>query len=178
MTGIIPLTKGYVALVDDQDYEYIIQFKWHPSVRAHTVYAQSTQLGGVLLHRIIMNPAPALIVHHKDKNGLNCQRENLVVITQSQNLMFTSKKTLTKNKYKGVYSNKYQSAYTINKFYAQIRVRGKRLHLGMFPTEEEAALAYNRAARLHYGDGNFEPNVITSNQEGESWLETAPGLML
>ena len=40
----IPLTQGYVALVDDEDYERVAQFTWHAGIDCRAVYAQRSPL--------------------------------------------------------------------------------------------------------------------------------------
>ena len=51
----------------------------------------------------------------------------------------------TKGKYKGVRQNR-------NRFVSSIRINGKSTYLGSYATEEEAAIAYDRALLANGGD--------------------------
>ena len=95
----IPLTKGYVALVDDEDYELATSVRWtacesivNIDGRQHVrgVYAVSKHKDEhgkiVSLHRMIMCPPPHLVVDHIDGDGLNNTRSNLRVATYSENI--------------------------------------------------------------------------------------------
>ena len=92
MTTTIKLTRGKVALIDDDDFELVSKFKWsahHRRIGA-TWYAR-TNVGSwpnqspVYLHRLVMNASGGQIVDHIDGNGLNCQKDNLRICTHSQN---------------------------------------------------------------------------------------------
>ena len=145
----IELTQGYVALIDDEDFERVSQHKWFASVRKQTVYAHRSipsgkgKQGVQTLHRFVLglpaghNPE----VDHEDRNGLNCQRYNLRVATGQQN----SYNRFPKGKYKGVSLDK-----RTEKWRARIHVGRKEMHLGYFPSQELAAAAYDTAALKYY----------------------------
>src|SRR4051794_4203372 len=102
MTKTIPLTKGYEAIVDDEDYERVSQYKWCASVRKHTVYAQVSSKGVFfLMHRLIMDAPKQLQVDHRDGNGLNNTKANLRLASQGQNLGNLHSRTGA-SQYKGV----------------------------------------------------------------------------
>lgn len=87
----IPLSQGLVALVDDEDYEELSQYKWHAvkhrntyyAVRNHPVYPSYRV--NVKMHRQIMRAQENEIIDHKNGNGLDCQRNNLRIASSSQN---------------------------------------------------------------------------------------------
>lgn len=174
MTGIIPLTKGFVALVDECDYERVTGYNWTADESKWTTYAVTNGTSPrTRLHVFIMRPDHGLIVHHKDGNGLNCQRHNLEVLSQADHSRFSAlRRNKSGSKYRGVSCDKRD-----NIFYARISVDYKNYNLGRFKTEEEAALAYNEAAKLMLGEGNFVPNVITTSSEEKHspCLETGSG---
>ena len=78
---------------------------------------------------------------HADRNSLNNQKENLRQCSYSQNAMNMSKRPGGTSKYKGVSFNT-----KCAKWKSKITVNGVEYHLGLFKTEEEAALAYNEKA--------------------------------
>jgi hypothetical protein len=146
----ISLTKGYVALVDDCDYERVSQFKWRAHVRRKTVYAVRG-VGRTMqqLHRFILNlePCDKCKVDHRDRNGLNNCRGNLRVCTHGENLRNQDKHSNNTTGWKGV------SWYAQGrKFRAHINSNGKYIHIGYFHNPITAALEYDKAAIKHHGD--------------------------
>ncbi len=154
----VQLTKGYVALVDDQDYERVAQYKWFANeVKCkgvqYAVYAQRTvkrcdgTRTSLMLHRFILEVIdPKIEVDHEDADGLNCQRYNLRKATHTQNQHNQGKQHRNTSGFKGVYKHAKNKNWI-----AQIRDRGKTKHLGCFNSAKEAAKAYDEAARRFYG---------------------------
>ena len=158
----IPLTQGKFALVDDEDYEYLNQFKWFASKanKREAYYAlrndytvnPSKQLW---MHRIIMKPTGKMIIDHINGDGLDNRRKNLRICTRRQNAFNRGSGKGSASKYLGV------SWYTyLKKWRSAIRVNGNSRHLGYFKTELEAAIISNIAMRKHYGEF-ARPNKLT-----------------
>ena len=150
----IELSQGKVALVDDDDYEWLNQWSWHAmNNRGWGWYAvrSSPRVDGkhhaILMHRQITDAQPEQTVDHKDRNGINNRQENLRLCTQSQNLANQKKRAGCSSRYKGVSWCKRD-----NKWRAKIKVHYKNIHLGLFDDEIEAALSYNDAAAEHFGE--------------------------
>lgn len=84
----IKLTQGYVALVNDEDYDRLVQYNWNAQERMYTVYAyRNCRDSGSsrAMHTDIMGKRPGFDIDHKDRNGLNNCRSNLRFATKSQN---------------------------------------------------------------------------------------------
>jgi len=146
----IKLTQGKVALVDDEDFEYLNQFKWYAHKGKHTFYARRVEKiegkqSRFYMHRVLLGLDVGELCDHEDSNGLNNQKSNIRKSTYSQNN--TNKRVKANKKlsnFYGVYKakNRYKAAIGINK---------KTIHLGSFINEKDAALAYNSKALEVYG---------------------------
>ena len=147
---LITLTQGKVAIVDDDDYEYLNRFKWHISGKPTRRYAQAKINGKlVLMHQIILPPIQDCTgIDHRDCNSLNNQKYNLRYASDSQNVGNSRVQTVPKSsKYKGVYFDKSRTNWQ-----AYIKFHYKYIHLGRFNSEDDAAEAYNEAAIKYFGE--------------------------
>lgn len=148
----LQLTGGYVALVDDEDYERASGYKWRPQIlrrkdgSVKKVYARRRiKDKAQLLHRFIIGLDDLQTdIDHEDHNGLNCQRQNLRVATRSQNSRNARKTPLPRSsRFKGVC---WYKRYEI--WRAQVGAK----HLGYFNSELDAALAYDEAVVKQFGE--------------------------
>jgi len=82
------------ALVDDEDFEYLNQFKWSVSFGGYATRAKEVEGGRytiIQMHREIMNTPRGLVVDHWDHNGLNNQKSNLKNCTIHENAQNSKK---------------------------------------------------------------------------------------
>jgi hypothetical protein len=141
----IDLGRGFVAMVDAEDYERLSQWKWNAQISRNTVYAVRSVRGSTYyMHRELFPDSDK--VDHEDGNGLNNCRYNLRPCSQSNNMRNTRKHKVGTSKFKGAHFNKRKQVW---QSYICIP---KRTHLGYYSTEVEAALAYNFAAAHHFGE--------------------------
>lgn len=155
MSNLIPLTRGYSAIVDDEDYEWLSRWKWYALVDKHTVYAarEETVNGNstcVMMHRRICNTPDGYETDHWDGNGLHNCRANLRVVTKSQNMWNRKPQTNGTSPHKGVGWHKSRQ-----KWRARIRVNGQQFHIGHFNSEKDAAAAYAARAAVEFGEFNY-----------------------
>lgn len=154
------------VLVDDQDLHllqgwglYIVK---HRRLFARLYRYEDGVLVQKYLHHIILNSGKDDYTDFINGNALDCRRENLKKQTHAD-LMAKARKSYQESRTghrrkhysEAEYTGKYKNVYyqkDLNKFTTKISVNRKRIHLGVFNTEKEAALAYNAAARLYFGE--------------------------
>lgn len=147
----IPLSQGKFALVDDDDYDFLIQWKWYAHKERESYYAvrKSVRLNGkqkmIYMHHILLGTPVGMKCDHQDRNSLNNQRRNLRIATNAQNLINRPSQSNNKLGIKGVYR-------VGNKFRASIIFKGKTIHLGAYSSLKEAGKAYDRKAKELFGD--------------------------
>jgi len=148
----IPLTRGFYAIVDPDDFIWLSKFKWCVSKGTEGNYAvRNVRIGRrrtkmLLMHREIMKSPEELFVDHRNNDGLDNRKANLRPATHSQN-MFNRRKTRkkTSSRFIGVCFDKYYGRWL-----ASICCHGKSFNLGRFDNEIDAAKAHDRAAREYH----------------------------
>jgi hypothetical protein len=144
MSKEIKLTRGLVAIVDDEDYDFLSQRKWTAMPVRDGFYAYN-KIG--LMHRIVMKAPKGTQVDHADGNKLDNRKSNLRFCTASQNLY--NRKTPKSNRlgFTGVCERKNEHRFT-----AYIHANKVRYWLGSFATAIEAALARDKKAKELHGE--------------------------
>jgi len=154
----IPLTQEQVSLVDNEDFDELIKSKWFAvwDKATQSFYAMRSgkDSNGVkrerAMHRAIINPSKGKQIDHKNHDTLNNQRSNLREASGTQNQGNQRLKTCNTSGFKGVSFYKDQ-----NKWGARIQYLGKKKHLGIFNHKIDAAKAYNKEAKILFGDFAF-----------------------
>ena len=143
----ITLTQGKLTIVDDEDYEFLNQWKWHYGGKGYavrTIYTGSRTNGTrkgikIMMHRIIMKTPVGMETDHRNGNTLDNRKVNLRNCTRIQNRW--NNKSKGYSWHKG--DKKYQVTITINK---------QSKYLGSFKTKEEAINIYKKAAKQYFGE--------------------------
>lgn len=137
----INLTKGFKTMVDDEDYAKVIKRTWH----FEHGYARSSYPTYIYMHQLILGKSGT--TDHINGNGLDNRRINLRKCTARQNSLNHGFNKNNTSGYKGVGWHK-----QVSKWRAYIEVNKKHISLGLFENKKEAALAYNTAAKKHFGE--------------------------
>jgi hypothetical protein len=136
------------VLCDADDYDRIKEHRWYMSSNGYvrTALWFSGKQKIIFLHRLVMECPEGLYSDHINRIRTDCRKVNLRICTRLENNRNLSKtENETTSKYKGVYKHK-------DKWAASITVNYNKIALGLFKSQEEAALAYNKAAVEYFGD--------------------------
>ena len=166
----INLTKGKIAIIDDDDFDLVKRYSWHAHLspnNKNNYYARTNILidgksSTVLMHRLILNITDSkVMIDHEDNDGLNNSKSNLRIATNSQNQgnrkLLKSDKT---SEYRGVHKaiktkrtmlkSGYVNIHIYEYWQCNIGIGKKQKIIGLYKNEIEAALAYNKAAVKHF----------------------------
>jgi hypothetical protein len=151
---LIPLDQGKYAIVDVDDYERLAKYKWQLHSNGHTFYAfrssttaDATKGQRVWMHREVIDIPEGLVCDHINRKGLDDRKANVRPATRSQNSCNARKRAKTSSRYRGVSRDAMS-----NRYRAQIKVNGRNIYLGMFDDQEQAAKAYDAAAKEYHGE--------------------------
>lgn len=185
-TAIVLVSPRHVAVVDLDDLELINQRTWrycgqYAAAASRKADREQGARFNIYLHRLVMGEAytSSPYIDHENQNKLDCRKSNLRPATRGQNSANVSLRPNTTTGYRGVW--KRQGNYS-KPWVARIVVNCKCINLGHHATPEEAALAYNEAALLHFGEfavmnevksgpsqqGGVSPKMADGTSEGVS----------
>lgn len=151
--GVISLTQGKVASVDDGDFESLNKKKWFAMNRGRLWYAVRTEKDENgktvqrLMHRTILSAPTGMDVDHINGDGLDNRRENLRTCSHAENCRNRGYNSNSKSGIKGVIWDKSR-----NKWTAGVKVDGKRYNLGRFSSKDEAVEVYRKALKHYHGE--------------------------
>jgi hypothetical protein len=138
---LTPLRYQKKALVDNEDFERLTQHNWGCEKKSNNVRRHNSTSTFISLASAVLQTT--MMVDHKDRNGLNNQKYNLRICTYSQNMRNRKKGSNGTSKYKGVSFIKRDQCWLAQHMCNR---------LGRFKIEEDAARAYDEAARKDFGE--------------------------
>ncbi|MEH7116104.1 HNH endonuclease [Neobacillus vireti] len=168
---------GYVALVSDEDYDFIndlyqltMNKDGYVNCNLKCMYKHKKMglYSGISLHKLLIHPEKSgrgINVDHKDGNKLNNCRDNLRVCTHAENMRNRRKHKKAESKYKGVNWHKGSKAW-------QVRMNrdDKRIYKGLFSNEVAAANCYNYHAKIMYKEfAEYNDTPYMTKAEWESY---------
>ncbi len=150
----IALTRGQYTIVDPEDYERLARYKWQAMKSRHTFYAsrysrrdKDGKRKCYMMHREILKPEGNKLCDHINGNGLDNRKTNLRPATRAQNGWNRRKNRVkSRSRYKGLAWDSKDKRWEV-----RISVNGRRIYVGRFQDQTEAARAYDRAARRYHG---------------------------
>jgi hypothetical protein len=147
----IPLGKGKFVIVDEEDYEYLSQWKWGLSTSGYACrsnYLKKGEKGNrrIWMHRLLNNTPDNMITDHINRNKLDNRKENLRNADKRLNGINRNKPKNNKSGFKGVYLDGWTG-----KWRAEVRNNGKKIPLGRFTNIEDAIKARIIGEKIYYG---------------------------
>lgn len=147
----LPVSGRMLTIVDDDDFSYLKEFNWKITAKTYPVayVLRHKKQYPILLHRLVMGCtwSDAKRIDHVNGNTLDNRKSNLRFCSHSQNMSNRKKVAGCTSQYLGVYFASWRNLWT-----AQIKHNKKKVRLGYFTDEKEAALAYDHAARELHGE--------------------------
>jgi hypothetical protein len=147
----LELTRGYCALISPSDADFIGQWNWSTleltDGKLRAVRRTNADGKTYYMHREIIKPEGDDVVDHINADGLDNRRENLRACSNKENVRWSRPQRRAKSsRFKGVSYDRPR-----DKWQAYVNVDGKRVNIGRFDTEEDAARAYDAQASLGHG---------------------------
>lgn len=145
-----PKYPNTYAIVDDEDFEYLNQWKWRQDADGYAIrlsYEKKEKRKSIRMHRLIMKPSIELQVDHINHNKLDNRKCNLRICSNFENSQNRKLQKNNKTGYKGV-----RWIIKDQKWRAEIVVNKKMLSLGYYINKNDAARAYNQAALKYRGE--------------------------
>jgi hypothetical protein len=149
----IKLSRQLVTVVDDDDYDFLMQWKWSADHKGYAIRSEKrTETGRTFrkqlyMHRVIMGANPLILVDHINGDVLDNRKENLRFATHPENMRNRRIQRNNKTGYKGVGYNPKK-----NRYYSYLKVNGKSRIVFLTRDKAEAAHIYNQFAEQIYGD--------------------------
>ena len=139
--------NGRSFIFDEEDLELVKSRRWRIVGGYVSATPVGEETGKILLHRLIVSAEDDDIVDHIDRDPSNNRRSNLRLADKYDNMHNMKLNCRNTTGFKGVYMDKRNG-----RFVATLQNRGETVRLGSYKTKEEAARAYDEAARFYFGE--------------------------
>ena len=136
----LPLNPRGYAVVDAADFDRLSTASWRLNRGG---YAFSSKLG--LLHRVILDAPPGVVVDHINRDPLDNRRANLRLATHADNMANRCRKAGALGPFRGVEQEG-------SRYKARFHGRGRKFYIGEYRSPIAAAIAFDAAARRFYGE--------------------------
>lgn len=149
----IPLTRGQIAIVDAEDFNWLSQWNWWANKTHSGTYTPTRHSETKNGKRLSVSMARTILgmtkrwIDHRNGDPLDNRKENLRKCTQPQNAKNRKLDHDSSSGYKGVSWHKHRKLWN-----ARITINRKTLSLGYFPSIEKAAQVYDQAAQKYHGE--------------------------
>ncbi len=158
--------------IDEEDFERVSNHSWRVTLtttgreRVVTAYRENGKVKTITLGRFLMNPKKGQQVYpRRFQEALDYRKDNLICCTlQERQRLLPKNRKDSSSRYRGVSYIQSQDLWR-----AGIMVDGKSINIGNFKSEDEAAQAYNKAARKYFGSIAYQNNVTRNkkSRQGE-----------
>jgi hypothetical protein len=151
--------RGYEVLIDDEDYEKIIQHNWFPCTPGKLTYfffyeRENGKRHYYKLHRFLLNAPEGSVVDHIDGNTLDNRKANLRITDWKGNARNHGLSSTNTSGYRGVKYDKEK-----NRWRATIQIKENHIHLGYYPSKEIASYIYEEATKIIFGEYYRDLNI-------------------
>jgi hypothetical protein len=143
--------EGVFAIIDREDADQILSYRWHVNSRGYVVrHRRSSDPPGaqwVRMHREICPTPGDHQIDHINRNKLDNRRSNLRPATRRENKGNIGLLRTNTSGFRGV---SWRS--DTGMWLACIWIHGRNRHIGRFTIKEDAARAYDQAAKVYFGE--------------------------
>lgn len=145
----VSMNRGFTMLVDEADWQQIKDRRWTARTggRGTPKYYAYNNVTKTYLHTLLVQPSDGMLPDHINGDSLDNRRQNLREVTPSQNQWNRPKHGTSSSRFKGVSWRARDKRWR-----AAICVHGRSIWIGEFSDEEDAARAYDEAARTYHGE--------------------------
>lgn len=151
---VVPLQDGTEAITDADMLDAVRSSTFYRTSSGYVIRTSGRARAKVCLHRLVCL-SDSETVDHINGDKLDCRRVNLRPASAAENVRNAAKRRGSRTRFKGV------TALRTGRFAARLTLAGVTQHLGTYATEEDAARAYNRAAREHFGEfARLNPEAV------------------
>ena len=151
----IPLTHGRFAKIDKEDIDKVREYAWHCDYYGYAVTTQKKIKKDIKMHRLVTDCPKDMIVDHKNHDTTDNRKQNLRICKKIDNQRNQAKSKTNKSGMIGVSWSKKLSKWT-----AQVYLKDKKIHIGVFTDFEEAVKAREKKAREIYGEFFYNQKEI------------------